>query len=249
MNKDILFILGSGTSVDSGLFTYRGINRKITEEITNKTSLSEVWNYFENFHQICSNVELGETYHLIDQVIDLFPNSDILTQNIDRLIFKLKNKNPIIELHGNCFEMKCSNCGTIENINFNKKKCDCEYDFKPNVTLLGDFLDKNVNIECHKIKKIKYKYILIIGTTLQFPYLRQIIGKIKQRGVEVIHINPDKNYNDIPRPFNGQSISHGKYLSLKKKCNVRKKEIWINKNAAEGLKEFIQMVKSESINN
>jgi NAD-dependent SIR2 family protein deacetylase len=36
-------------------------------------------------------------------------------------------------------------------------------------------------------------YVIVIGTTLQFPYLRKrIINKAKSRGAHVIHVNPER---------------------------------------------------------
>ena len=51
---------------------------------------------------------------------------------------------------------------------------------------------------------------------MQFPYLRDLLSKIKGRGGKVIHINRDPRYDD-----------------------VRKNESWIQKSAAEGLEDII----------
>lgn len=102
---------------------------------------------------------------------------------------------------------------------------------RPNITLIGEQLNLNLSVS----KRTKFDYVLVIGTTLQFPYLRKIISNAKQKGAKIVHVNPDECYNDkyeVKNPYLDQ------YRKPKMDSNVRKKEIWICKNSYEGLVQF-----------
>lgn len=211
--QNVLFILGSGSSVDSGLFTYRDSN-KYNNIATLDDDVDTIW---EKLLPIfCKAKEcncLSNTYKIINDIMLKNPNSYILTQNIDGLIKQIKTEN-IIELHGNINYMKCKKCNLYVETDVNKKYCICSERYYPMVTLYGETLTFNLG----RTLKKPYKYVLVIGTSLQFQYLRDIINKCKSKGSKVIHINPDFYYNTV----------------------IRKNEIFIQKNAYEGLLEFVE---------
>ena len=234
--KGILFILGSGSSVDSGLFTYRN-NKDTVKIISNTDDIDTIWkSVYEIFHVAREVKELGNTYKIIQDIVNNYPNSTILTQNVDGLVNQINNVN-IVELHGNVNYMKCNNCKEIFSTN-NNICINCNIICNPTVTLLNEDLDNKVTSKIGKLLKLSYKYVVILGTTLQFQYLRNIINKCKMRGSKVIHINPDNLYDKIEyvksNPYSTSDI-----VKYKKECNVRKNEIFINQNASGGLTTFI----------
>ena len=118
-------------------------------------------------------------------------NSFILTQNIDGLADSTGLDTVEIHLRG--------------SIN--------KFD---NVVLLGHPLPNDKITQCYKlIARTRPQWVLIIGTSMYFPYLRVFINKAKARGAKVFHINPDENYD-----------------------SVKKNEIWIKSTASEGLDKF-----------
>lgn len=235
-SNGILFILGSGASVDSGLSTYRGLNSINGSIVENTDNIYEHWNKNEWLIERLNEIKdepISETYSLIQAIIDKTgPNSTIMTQNIDGLVHQVKGANNI-ELHGTVRKSICENCGNIEGMklkNDDKKCIKCSKMLRPDIIRIGD----NLKVDYKKAAKKKYDYILIIGTTLQFPYLRWIIGKAKQYGAKVIHINPDPHYTDSKiEPFR-------RYVDItyKKTCNIRRKERMITKTSSEGLIDF-----------
>lgn len=224
--------MGSGASVDSGLYTYRG-NNSINGSIVEKyDSISEQWKKTEwlisRLNEIKEN-NISPTYLMIQTIVDNCQNCTIMTQNIDGLIHQVKNAN-IVELHGTIRESLCDNCQNVESMNV--RICsNCNSETRPNIIRIGDELKVNPS---SYVKRTKYDLILVIGTTLQFPYLRQIIGKSKSLGGKVIHINPDEHYNDEIREPHYIGFDLVKYKKVK---NVRKNERFINKNSYEGLLE------------
>lgn len=61
--------------------------------------------------------------------------------------------------------------------------------------MVGEDLPEDKVSKIYKNLKTIFDYVLVIGTTLEYPYLRFIINKAKQRGSKIIHINPDPEYN------------------------------------------------------
>ncbi|SNW61921.1 Sir2 (NAD-dependent deacetylase) [Orpheovirus IHUMI-LCC2] len=220
----MFFILGAGASKDSGLPTYRG-NGGIYNEISDIESklhirnlyndnLKDVWTFLHPLYQNIKDNKPGKTYQLIKELGDKYPNSFILTQNIDG--YADSTGLPVVEIHGSYKTMTCIKCYTCMNTNENDPTCLCESICRPNITLFGEILDKRKVQEVYN--NIKFKdYIVIVGTTLEFPYLRTFIGKAKSRGAKVIHINPDPDYGS----------------------NVRNGETWIKDFASNGLQKLL----------
>ena len=215
------FLLGSGASVDSGLFTYRGkngiYNNLDYEEILsykNYLKNPEIfWNHFSELHESILKVETpGNTYLKIKDLIT--SNSFIFTQNIDKLAETCTND--CVNLHGSYDKVICSKYCNFTDFskNYINKKQDiktlicpnCSKGIiRPNFTMYGENLSLIVQDKIYKYIKRRPKYLIITGTTLQFSYLIDIIHKLKSKGTIVIHIDPDINF----------------LLEIKKKCKRR----------------------------
>lgn len=257
-NKNsIFFILGAGASVDSGLPTYRGENgiyeksvskpEKILSPKTINDNPQIVWDFLENLYNKIKQCSPGPTYSKLSEISKKYPDSFILTQNIDGYA-KTVNV-PVVEMHGNYSTAYCMSCRKIndiidlsqqrlkqsnsddllpdefisnndisEKIIFpNQMKCPCGGWYRPNVVLFEENLPKREVDFTYKLLRMRPKYVVIIGTSMQFPYLRVFINKAKSKGSKVIHINPDTQYAS----------------------EVKKNEIWIKKLASEGLDDFL----------
>lgn len=223
----ICFILGAGASVDSGLFTYRGSqgiykgNDESPEKILTMKSFCEdpmkVWNILNPQFEKMKQAQLGPTYQEIQKLCQKFPNSFVLTQNVDRLATQLPVD--VIELHGRYDEMICSSCGEIlSSLNSNRLCETCNVICRPNILFFDEKLSENTFNEVYKLLDRNPKTVVIIGTTLQFLYLKAFIIEMKAAGAKIIHINPDLDY--------WQRISAG--------------EIHIAKDAVQGLREIFE---------
>lgn len=243
MSGGVLFILGSGASVDSGLFTYRGCNSIKSSIVTCNDDVNTEWNKVQpliNAINEIKNNPISETYSLIQTIVDNVKNCVIMTQNVDGLIRSI-NGVEIVELHGTVRECLCKKCGicNIMGVTDEDKNCkSCLDIMRPNIIRIGDDLKVNVKLYL----KRRYSHVVIIGTSLQFPYLRQIIGKVKCYGAKVIHINPDPQYNENVQieKWNGFSKIY------KESKNVRKGEILLNVNSSDGLRSVIDMLSLQS---
>ncbi len=231
---EIFFILGAGASRDSDLPTYRGPEGFYTDkdedpsDVLNpwilKNDPMKVWDFITPLYQKIKDVKNhpGPTYQILKKIgsDDRFEGSFILTQNVDGLA--LSTNLPVIEIHGNMRKMWCMECGLVKDVNLGNLFCDCKQGnngyFRPDIVLFNEPLSK---YECEKVYRLikgRPKYVVIVGTTLQFPYLRHLIGKAKKYGGKVVHINPDDNY----------------------KPNIRNNEEWIKENSEDGLTKFLE---------
>jgi NAD-dependent SIR2 family protein deacetylase len=216
----LLFLLGSGCSVDAGISTYQQVSSDDLENALDANSLkcqrrlTKMWEFLcPLVHQIRSSVP-SQFYTLLDT---LRKRSDIkctiVTQNVDGLISN------VIELHGNLRLMTCLKCHQQQKCCPLSPECQvCFSSCRPNIVLYGESLDQQVSANVNKVCKQHHKFMLVVGTSLKFEYLHEMIRKSKQRGSKIIHINPDPEY--------------GKH--------VKNNEIWMQTNAYEGLKQFIE---------
>jgi NAD-dependent SIR2 family protein deacetylase len=187
--KPWLYLLGAGASIDSGLPTYRG-DGGINTSYTKMTTESS-FNYLEK--RIKENCP-GETYKFIDEISP--KNSMIITQNIDGYAHST-NLN-VIDIHMH----------------------DGHELIYSNIVQIGQELPNKKIMQMNRyIKKEKPKYMIVIGTSMQFPYLRIIINKTK-KFAKIIHINPDDSY----------------------KYNIGRNEHWIQDTAINGLKKLEQLI-------
>lgn len=234
-----VFILGAGASVDSGLKTYRGENGVYTNsENPDSASLAgfsyenpentlcpevlygdpkgpeKIWSFLKPLYSQIRQNTPGPFYALLKHIFEKFPESFIITQNVDSYA-KTVTKN-LVEIHGSNEQMKCMKCGLIQQTDLDKPKCMCGFPCRPNIVLFGENLDRDKLEIIYRNIKHNVKNVIVIGTSLQFPYLREIIKKC--RGAKVVHINPDTEYWK----------------------NVRKNEIWLKLSAYEGLNAFFK---------
>lgn len=218
----ILFILGAGASVDSGLLSYRGPSGYYKEDaestLSPYTPLDAVWEYLTPLYQQISTANPGPTYDLIAKIGKIYPGSAILTQNIDGLAHSTGL--PVIEMHGTHKTMTCVLCKKNIPTNLADIRCidsHCTGLCRPDIILFGESLDKRKVQDVYLQLKTKFDKVFIIGTSMRFPYLRDFITKAKRRGSHVIHVNPDPLYE----------------------VNVKGKETWYDCDAPYALQRFL----------
>jgi NAD-dependent deacetylase len=194
-----LFILGAGASVDSGLPTYRGTNSIYGDDcasyeniLTRINKPDSIWRILDPLYEKIITTKPGETYRLLEKLIySKYPNSMIVTQNIDGLCNNISV--PTIEIHGSYKYIDCMECGKKTNYSPGHKCGECNSDqTMPDIILFDDSISRDKYNEIISfIKQNIPKHIFIIGTTLQFGYLTDIVNTAKQRLGKCIHINPD----------------------------------------------------------
>lgn len=216
----LLFLLGAGASVDSGLRPYRGLGGIYSEldmdelpisthELRSDEGMCAMWEFLAPLYQSIAEHEPGPTYAAIQRLIDAMAGEPchVVTQNIDGYARSLKRVHGLTELHGHCGTMTCFSCGAQLLANaIQPRHAECAVPImcwghqegdapwcRPNIVLYGEDVPEARGMElCSFVNRAHPVYVIVIGTTLQFPYLRKrIINKAKSRGAKVIHVNPE----------------------------------------------------------
>lgn len=72
---------------------------------------------------------------------------------------------------------------------------ECGAWLRPDIVLLGESINPRHGFEIFSwIQKNKPKECYVVGTTLQFSYLRHFILKCRHNGARIIHVNTDQEY-------------------------------------------------------
>lgn len=201
----ILFITGAGASVDSGLRTYRGMGGVYESGGNPEDDLSintwddnpeSTWNTLKPLVASVREAKPGPTYKMLREICKTYKCS-IFTQNVDG--FAKDVCTSVWEMHGNLMTMTCEQCHKTINLDHENPKCEnCNNLCKPNIVFYGEDIRINTTRKSPK----HFKTVIVIGTTMQFQYLHQMIKDAKGKGARIIHINPDPNY----------TIGHGEIL-------------------------------------
>lgn len=187
--------------------------------ITNKASVDEIL-------EKSMKVQPPQFYQYLKEN---FNETDlIITQNIDR--FTERSGLPIIPVH---LRMRADNISLDETLT------------EDMVVKSGEDIDaERMECVCEKVSEITKKdnlIVVIIGTSLPYPYLREVvINPAKNMGAKVIHINPDENYDKIMDDFNNDREFRGDLNNFKPKPILRKGEEWWKVNAYDGIKRLFE---------
>jgi NAD-dependent deacetylase len=196
-NKGILFLLGAGASIDSGLPCYRGSTGIYPENVEKildpDVPLDQVWRFLDPLYALIKENKPGETYDIIKALGKKHPDSLIVTQNIDG--YAKTTEINTIELHGTASTMTCKGCKNKYPSNPLDFVCpSCASACRPDILLFREKVrDKDMN-DIYTYIKHKPAMMMVVGTSLQFLYLEDFIAKAKRRNIPIVHINPDPIY-------------------------------------------------------
>lgn len=207
MEETIFILTGAGASQDSGIQTYRGENGYYESEANIESDLhfsnliesEKIWKRLLPLYKQIIEHQPGPTYKKLSELISKSKECMLVTQNIDGYSLSLKSSSTdVIELHGTYKTMSCIIC--MKKIEITKDfiekeperlRCDCGGIFRPDIVLFGEELNSCLTTKIFSfIKKKRPTKIYVIGTSLQFSYLRKMINACKQLGGKVIHVNP-----------------------------------------------------------
>lgn len=192
--SSVVFFTGAGVAAESGVPTFRdtdGLWSKYDPyELASPDGFRKdpelVSEWYEHRRQKALNVEPNPGHFAITDFQKLFPNSVVITQNVDGLHERAGNRE-ILELHGNLHRVKCFKCS--QPLNQGEKSCECGGLARPDVVWFGESLNP-----IHLSKALDHARSAVlfftIGTSTQVFPAAQMPFAAREAGAFVIEINP-----------------------------------------------------------
>jgi len=204
----VMFLLGAGASVDSGMRTYRGgDNRYYTFDENDETNpllasglgdasrMEAMWAHLAPIKRDMDAIaDVGPTYRQIERIAHDYAHAMIVTQNIDGLAHRVCDN--VVEMHGNLSTATCLRCAQSTPLELPRVRCkECDGWLRPDVTLFDESLPvERVERVFSYIARHHPSTLYVVGTSMRFGYLHAIVKKAKARGATVVHVNNDPDY-------------------------------------------------------
>jgi NAD-dependent deacetylase len=201
-------LTGAGISAESGIPTFRGENglwkELAPEELasfdafySNPAIVSE---WYQHRRTIIQNSSPNPAHHALFELSGLFPQFDIITQNVDGLHQRAGCQN-VIELHGSIMRNYCIRCGyryTVEEFDdiyessFNHVPlCHCGGYIRPDVVWFGEPLPTD-QLDTAVYTASNADIFIIIGTSARVQPASELPILAKSKGAFLVEINPNR---------------------------------------------------------
>ncbi|HDG63827.1 MAG TPA: NAD-dependent deacylase [Thermococcus sp.] len=209
-SRFLIAFTGAGISAESGIPTFRdkgGLweKYKVEEVATPEAFRSNpwlVWEFYKMRMKIMKEAKPNRAHLALAELERMKLLKAIITQNIDNLHREAGNKN-LIELHGNIYRVKCTNCDYSENLLDSDRleefleedlpKCPkCDSLLRPDVVWFGEPLPHDALQKAFKLAE-RSDVCLVIGTSGQVFPAAYIPYIVKDNGGYVIEINPKES--------------------------------------------------------
>lgn len=206
--KNIVILTGAGISAESGLATFRSSNglwnNHKVEDVATVEGFAKNPAYVHDFYNELK-LELAKAKpnnaHLaITKLQKEYPaNISVVTQNVDTLHEKAKNKN-IFHIHGQINQAVCLNCGhileTFDDVGIftTCNKCNTQGMMKPNIVFFGENL-----LYMDEVEKLltTCDLFLSIGTSgVVFP-AASFVQTAKYYGAKTYEFNLETTSNNV----------------------------------------------------
>lgn len=199
-DRRCVVLTGSGVSAESGIPTFRGEDglwkQYRAEELATAGAFSRdpklVWEWYNWRRGIISRAEPNSAHRIIAAMEVFFSDFMLATQNVDGLHQKAGSKH-VLELHGNIWRNKCSECGkkfgAIESAE--PVRCECGGFIRPDVVWFGESLDKEILTAAFQ-KASGTDLCFVIGTSGVVQPAASIPFIAKENGAYIIEVNLER---------------------------------------------------------
>lgn len=198
--SNLVILSGAGISAESGIPTFRGEDglwkKYRAEELASPKAFSSnpelVWEWYNWRRELIRSKKPNQAHiSCVDLEKKFKDKFTIITQNVDGLHQQAGNNN-VIELHGNIWKTRCTNCGDIkENKSTlgNLPKCSiCNGLLRPHIVWFGEALDEELLYKAYKVL-LSTDIVIVVGTSgIVYP-AAQFAGTAKDSGAFVIEID------------------------------------------------------------
>ncbi len=195
---------GAGISAESGVPTFRGKEglwgKFRPEQLATMeafiASPEIVWEWYNWRRQIIGEVKPNPGHYALVGLERFFDSFALITQNVDNL-HRQAGSTEVLELHGNIYRNKCSECGTILNDNLdidpdNIPCCEkCGGKIRPDVVWFGEMLPEDIIIEAFA-RAESSEVFFSIGTSALVHPAASLPLVAKRAGATLVEINPEE---------------------------------------------------------
>lgn len=215
--RTVTALTGAGVSAESGVPTFRdpgGIWEKFRpEQLANfEAFMSDpdfVWSWYQHRREIMRNVQPNPGHYALAEMEELFPDFNLITQNIDNLHHRAGSKK-VTELHGNIERNYCIKCKTEYNdIDLSQKKvlkCNCGGLIRPDVVWFGEMMPYNALKFAEECARSSHVFFTIGTSAEVYPAaLLPLIAKQYDAYVVEINTKPTVISLDVDEVIVGKS--------------------------------------------
>jgi len=198
----VVALTGAGISIESGVPIFRGKGslwedpkaRRLAVKAGPPWDTKETWEFYEYRRSLVSRCEPNAAHYTLVEMEGYFENFWLITQNVDGLHSRAGSKN-ILELHGNMWKGRCTECEKIINLPETPLKnlpprCTCGHTLRPHVVQFGEPIDPKVLDEALVASK-QAEFFLVIGTSGVVSPASQMPLLALRNNAKVIEINPN----------------------------------------------------------
>ncbi len=197
---------GAGVSAESGIPTFRGNDgiwvKFKPEELANINAFMRnpelVWEWYKQRKRVMASVQPNRGHYALAAMQELFPECEIITQNIDNLHHRAGSTH-VHELHGNIERNYCTKCGALYS---NEEvlstvgvplctKAKCGGKIRPDVVWFGELLPEDEWKKAIRAAE-RADVFLSIGTSNVVHPAATIPLGAKQSGAYLVEINPEQ---------------------------------------------------------
>ncbi|MCW7508006.1 NAD-dependent deacylase [Leptospira levettii] len=201
--KSIIFLTGAGISNESGIPTFRGEGglwkNFRAEDLATLEAFQKnpelVWEWYDWRRNICKNAKPNSGHITITKWQKKSSSVSLITQNVDGLHPRAGSES-IIELHGNIFRARCTNCSAkfhLEQDGLDHpglKFCKhCESLLRPDIVWFGEEYDQTLLTKSWELCK-QSQIVFVIGTSANVSVPAQLALTAIRNGAIGIEINP-----------------------------------------------------------
>ena len=199
--RSVFVLTGAGISAESGVPTFRGKDglwkNHSAEQLATPGAFAEnphlVWEWYHWRQDLILRAKPNPGHHALVEIEQIVERFLLLTQNVDDLHFRAGSKN-VLELHGNIFRTRCSDCGKKEKIMNGARfveslpRCSCGGVLRPDVVWFGELIPSDVWRDSLRFLS-SVDLALICGTSGVVWPAAAIPGIACERGVKTIEVN------------------------------------------------------------
>ncbi|GBF37729.1 SIR2 family NAD-dependent protein deacylase [Leptospira johnsonii] len=201
-SKNILALTGAGISAESGVPTFRGKEglwkQYRAEELATPQAFSRdpklVWEWYLWRMELISTKSPNPAHFALAELERKRSDFHLITQNVDGL-HKRSGSEKIIEIHGNIFRNRCTNCNRKYDSDVSKLKnstgCpNCKSIVRPDVLWFGESYDTDLLNRAVSLAE-RSELLFVIGSSGAVGIPVELARIAKENGAFVIEINID----------------------------------------------------------